>query len=271
VAQRAPAYTRYAAVYDLIGQRVFGERIARATLTWLAERGFTPRRVADLACGTGAATLVLAAAGAEIVGVDRSAEMLAQAERAAAETGRAVSWLEQDLRDLSLPWPVDLATSFFDSINYLVDDGDLRTVVNRVSASLTEGGYFVFDLNTRRRFAEGWGNTSLIAADRDDLFGAYRSWFEPTTGLSPLILTFFLRRDGEDACWERFDEEHVERAYDLADVEQTLTAAGLETIEIRAFHDAEGTLGGRGTEESERVVFFARRVPDAVQTVPEPE
>jgi SAM-dependent methyltransferase len=269
VAHRSPPYTRYAAVYDLIGQRGFGERIAEATLAWLAQRGFTPQRVADLACGTGAATLVLAAAGAETIGVDRSAEMLDRAERAAAETGRSVTWLEQDLRDLSLPGPVDLATSFFDSINYLVEDGDLRTVFGRVAASLTEGGYFVFDLNTRRRFAEGWGNTSLIAADRDDLFGAYRSWFEPDTGLSPLILTFFLRREDEDACWERFDEEHVERAYELEEVERTLTAAGLRTIEIRTFHDAEGTLGGRGTEESERVVFFAQRLPSFPQSAPE--
>src|SRR5262249_6908260 len=148
VSHRSPPYTRYAAVYDLIGQRVFGERIAKATVTWLAARGITPRRVADLACGTGAATLVLAAGGAEAIGVDRSAEMLARAERAAAEAGLSVTWLEQDLRDLALPRPVDLATSFFDSINYLVEDGDLRTVFGRVSASLTDGGYFVFDLNT---------------------------------------------------------------------------------------------------------------------------
>lgn len=269
MARQSPPYSRYAAVYDLIGQRAFGERIAGATLAWLSQRGFTPHRIADLACGTGAATLVLAASGAETIGVDRSPEMLAWAERAAAEAGRTVTWLEQDLRDLSLPVPVDLATSFFDSINYLVEDGDLRTVFGRVADALAEGGYFVFDLNTRRRFAEGWGNTSLIAADRDDLFGAYRSWFEPTTGLSPLILTFFLRREDDDACWERFDEEHVERAYELEDVEQALAAAGLQTVEVRAFHDADGTLAGRGSEESERVVFFAQRVPPSPPTDPD--
>ncbi|MEA2529112.1 MAG: hypothetical protein QOG89_756 [Thermomicrobiales bacterium] len=257
--RRSAPYTRYAAVYDLIGQRVFGERIAEATLAWLRERGVSPRHVADLACGTGAATLVFAAAGASAIGVDRSPEMLALAERAAAEAGLSATWLEQDLRDLSLPQQVDVATSFFDSINYLVEDDDLRTVFGRVSASLVEGGYFVFDLNTRRRLAEGWGNTSVIAADRDDLFGAYRSWFEPETGLSPLVLTFFRRRDEEDACWERFDEEHVERAYDLDEVAEYLSTAGLRVIEIRAFLDGSGVLGGRGSEESERVVFFAQR------------
>jgi SAM-dependent methyltransferase len=265
VVRRSPPYTRYAAVYDLIGQRAFGERIAGATLSWLGQRGVTPRRIADLACGTGAATLVFASTGAETLGVDRSPEMLVRAERAAAEAGRTITWLEQDLRDLCLPEPVDLATSFFDSINYLVEDGDLGNVFGRVAASLSERGYFVFDLNTRRRFAEGWGNTTLIAVDRDDLFGAYRSWFEPATGLSPLILTFFVRRDDDETCWERFDEEHIERAYDLEDVERALVGSGLEVIELRTFHDADGVLGGRGSEESERVVFFARRKPAAAR------
>jgi SAM-dependent methyltransferase len=259
VARRSPPYTRYAAVYDLIGQRVFGERIAAATLDWLAARGVTSRRVADLACGTGAATLVLAATGATTVGIDRSPEMLERAKRAAAVAGHPVTWLEQDIRDLTLPWQVDLATAFFDSVNYLIEDDDLRTVFGRVAASLDDGGYFVFDLNTRRRFAEGWGNTTILAADRDDLFGAYRSWFEPQSNLSPLVVTFFLRRQDDEDCWERFDEEHVERAYDLDEVEATLSAAGLCLVELRAFHDGSGTLGGRGSEESERVVFFAQR------------
>ena len=267
MAHRSPPYSRYAAVYDLIGQRAFGERIAEAALDWLAERGVTPHRAADLACGTGAATLVLAATGAATIGVDRSAEMLACAERSAAAAGQSITWLEQDLRDLSLPWNVDLVTSFFDSVNYLVDDDDLATVFARVASALAEGGFFVFDLNTRRRFAEGWGNTTVIAADRDDLFGVYRSWFVPETNLSPLVLTFFHRRD-DGMTWERFDEEHVERAYEIEEVEATLTAAGLRVVEVRAFHDGGGVLGGRGTEESERVVFFVQRPPASSDPAP---
>ena len=108
------------------------------------------------------------------------------------------------------------------------------------------------------------------AADRDDLFGAYRSWFEPQSNLSPLVLTFFLRREDDDTCWERFDEEHVERAYDLDEVEATLSEAGLQVIEIRSFHDGSGTLGGHGSEESERVVYFAHRPVVSAEPAPRP-
>lgn len=264
---RSAPYSRYAAVYDRIGQRVFGERIAEATLAWLDQRGVTPRRIADLACGTGAATLILARTGAETIGVDRSPEMLVVAEDVARQANISIRWIEQDLRDLSLPSRIDLVTSFFDSINYLTEEQDLPRVFGRVADALDPGGYFVFDLNTRRRLAEGWGNTSLIVADRDDLFGAYRSWFEPESGLSPLVLTFFVRRVDEESHWERFDEEHIERAFDLDDVRDDLTRAGFEILDVRSFHDGSGTLGGQGTEASERVVFFSRKAdlnhPDA--------
>jgi SAM-dependent methyltransferase len=263
VTVRSTPYSRYAAVYDQIGQRVFGERIAEATLIWLQQRGVTPRRIADLACGTGAATLVLARTGAETMGIDRSPEMLTLAQKAAHNAKLSIRWLEQDLRDLTLPIAIDLATSFFDSINYLTEDNDLSSVFSRVAEALVNGGYFVFDLNTRRRLAEGWGNTSLIVADRDDLFGAYRSWFEPDTGLSPLVLTFFVRQHDDESLWERFDEEHVERAFELDDVQNELMSAGFQVIEMRSFHDGSGTLGGQGTEASERVVFFTRKAdPD---------
>jgi SAM-dependent methyltransferase len=267
--RRWPPYSRYASVYDRIGQRSFGERIAEATLEWLAHHGHRPRRIADLACGTGAATLIFAATGAEVIGVDQSPEMLARAREVAESAGLSVTWLLQDMRELRLPAQVDLVTSFFDSMNYLVEDDDLPVVFAHVHDALAPGGMFVFDLNTRRRFAEGWDNTCIIAADRDDLFGIYRSWFDPETDLSPLHLTFFVGRDDlpGEPLWERFDEEHVERAYSLADVTAWLCAAGFDVVEVRAFCDAAGTLGGAGSEESERVVFFARK-PLAFHTSP---
>ncbi|HEY8446477.1 MAG TPA: class I SAM-dependent methyltransferase [Thermomicrobiales bacterium] len=262
--RRSPPYSRYAEVYDKIGQRVFGEHIAEATLAWLSERGVQPRRIADLACGTGAATLVFAAIGATVYGVDRSPEMLAVAAKVMTDAGLSVEWLCQDIRDLCLPEPVDLATCFFDSVNYLTEDGDLPRFFARVHHALVPGGYFVFDLNTRRRLADAWGDACIIAADREDLFGIYRSWFDPATDLSPLQLTFFVRDDSQpsESCWVRFDEEHVERAYALADVAAWLADAGFDVVDVRAFNDGPGTLDGPGSEESERVVFFARKPDD---------
>ena len=56
-------------------------------LAWLAERGVQPARMLDLACGTGEAALVFAAAGCEVAGVDQSAAMLEIARGKARDAG----------------------------------------------------------------------------------------------------------------------------------------------------------------------------------------
>ena len=258
VTRRVPPYSRYAAVYDAVGQGAFGERIAESTLAHLHGSGRRYASAVDLACGTGAGTVVLAASGLATTAVDRSPAMLEFARERAEAAGLPVRFLEQDLRDLALPEPVDLATCFYDSLNYVTEPEDLGRVFRLVRASLRPGGCFAFDLNTRRRFAEAWNDTCMVAADRDGLFGLYRSWFEPETGLSPLILTFFVRAgDGETDLWERFEEEHIERAYRLSDVESMLAAAAFARVEMLEYSDRLGAVTGPGSESSHRVLFFA--------------
>jgi ubiquinone/menaquinone biosynthesis C-methylase UbiE len=57
-------------------------------------------RVLDVACGTGAVAIRAARAGADVVGVDISADQLAKARRAAAEEGLAVQFDAGDAQEL---------------------------------------------------------------------------------------------------------------------------------------------------------------------------
>lgn len=254
---RAPAYSRYAEIYDRIGQRTFGEKIAAATIRYLSERGEAPKTVVDLACGTGAATLAFASAGMDVIGIDRSLEMLNGARCAARAAGRSIEWRRADIRDFAVEPEVDLITCFYDGINYLTDSSDLAATFSSVRHALRPGGAFIFDLNTRSKFAESWNDACLVAVDRDDLFGIYQSWFHPDTGLSPLLLTFFVRTD--DGSWERFDEEHIERAYPLDEIGSILTNAGLAIEAVLDYVDRTDRFGSAGSERSQRVVFVARR------------
>jgi SAM-dependent methyltransferase len=255
----AEPYARYAAVYDRIGQRAFGERMAEALLAWLPVRRGGPGRAVDLACGTGAATLVLAAAGWATTGVDRSAAMLDRARWAAEEAGLRVGWLEQDLRAVDLPGRYDLATCFYDSVNYLIEEDELRGVFRRVAAALADDGLFAFDVNTRRKL-RSWTESAFVAVDEEDLFGVYQAAYDDSTHLSPLTLTFFVR-DGSQK-WDRFDEVHVERGYALAEIGRLLAEGGLAPEAVVAVPNAGGVPRGPATEESLRVLFVARRARD---------
>jgi len=253
---RASPYERYAEIYDRIGQRQFGQRLAGALL---ADPSFGFEKIesiADLACGTGAAALRFADAGYRVLGVDRSPQMLEQAALSATRANLTIDWLCQDLRDLALPSSIDLAVSFYDSINYILDNADLERVFSRVAKSLSAGGRFVFDLNSRRRLAEGWADATMIAADDDDLFVVYRSTWDEETSRSPLHLTAFVRTEN-GAAWERFDEEHIERGYRIDEVVETLIRSGFPRVDVRDYYPWRGLLGGAGTEQSERLVFIA--------------
>src|SRR5215216_3533074 len=94
----APIYEAYAPIYDAIGQGRFSARMAAWALAWLAECGVhQPARVLDLACGTGEAALVFAAAGCEVAGVDRSAAMLEIARGKARGAGYDITFIQGDM------------------------------------------------------------------------------------------------------------------------------------------------------------------------------
>ena len=79
------AYGPLAASYDRLTRDVpYGEILAFAQML-LTERGLRPRSVLDLACGTGAMSLLLAKAGYQVTGVDLSEEMLTVAYDKAVE------------------------------------------------------------------------------------------------------------------------------------------------------------------------------------------
>src|SRR5437762_1029143 len=94
-----PAYESYAAVYDQAGQSRFGLQMLDYLNELCALHGFEPdgHRALDLACGTGSVALALARRGWEVIGIDRSPAMLAQA---AAKPGAAsIHWVQGDMSD----------------------------------------------------------------------------------------------------------------------------------------------------------------------------
>ena len=75
--------------------------------------------VLDLACGTGNMTLRLAKMGYDMIGVDASEDMLAEAQRKAYEEGQSILFLAQDMQKLDLYGTVDAVASVCDGLNYI--------------------------------------------------------------------------------------------------------------------------------------------------------
>jgi SAM-dependent methyltransferase len=103
-------------------------------------------RVLDLACGHGRIAVRLAARGARVTALDRSAAFLRLARAEAARRGVDVTWLQGDMRELAACGEQDLVVCWFTSFGYFDEAGD-RRVLEGVHGALRQGGRLLLELN----------------------------------------------------------------------------------------------------------------------------
>ena len=223
-------YDAYAPIYRQAGLEQFGRQLAtRIALRFPAPAGAA---ALDLACGSGAATLVLARAGYRTVGVDRAPAMLALAAQEAAAQGLAIEWVQGDLTALPehaapAAGRFTLITCLFDSLNYLLGDADLALACRGAARLLAPGGQFIFDLNTEQEFLS-WDERDEVVCDTPDLLVCQRLTYDARERRAHGQIIWF-RRIGER--WWRGEETHTERPWRAAEITDALAAAGLRLRE----------------------------------------
>jgi SAM-dependent methyltransferase len=186
--------------------------------------------------------------------VDRSPQMLAQADKRIAETGlQGVTLIEADMRDFALDEPADLVTCMYDSLNYLLEEADLLAAFHCAATALRSGGLYVFDMNTLFGLAEGWGSRDFIRWDSDDCFIVCHTFWDYERLTNALALHGFIRR-GES--WERFAETHVQRGYPVATIRALLEQAGLSVLTAR---DPFAESASKPGAKTGRVLVVARK------------
>ena len=207
--------------------------------------------VLDLACGTGSLTRELALRGYEMIGVDRSLEMLAQA----AEKNRGVSPVEpiflcQSMEKLDLYGTVAACVCCLDSVNYVTDPKKLAKAFQRVHLFLEPGGLFLFDVNTPEKL-EGLDG-QVFLDERSDIYCVWRTEFSRRGRICSYFMDIF-QLDAETGQWDRGEELHRERAYTVAELTELLAEAGFRDIK------AYGELKMRPPKPGEQRVFFTAR------------
>jgi ubiquinone/menaquinone biosynthesis C-methylase UbiE len=137
----------YAPFYDWENAQTLDRRDVRF---WERMASHAGGRVLELGCGTGRVTIPVARAGAHIVGVDRSTEMLAHARKRARRSrlkGR-VSWLRGDIRRLPFRRSArfELVMAPYGILQSLVRESDLKATLAAVHSVLAPRGVFGVDL-----------------------------------------------------------------------------------------------------------------------------
>ena len=243
------AYGKFARVYDLFMDNIDYEKWADYIQKHLEEQGIRDGLVLELGCGTGTMTGLLAQKGYDMIGVDNSEEMLAEAMEKKMESDQDILYLLQDMQEFELYGTVRAVVSVCDSLNYLTEKEDLLQVFRLVNNYLDPGGVFLFDMNTIHKYRDILGDTT-IAENRDEGSFIWDNTFDEENSLNYYELAMFLPR--EDGLYEKCEELHCQKAYAESEIKDLIKEAGMELL---AVYDAYTM--NPATEESERLFFVA--------------
>lgn len=244
------AYGDFAKVYDMFMDNVDYEAWSGYLKERLKEYGIIDGLVLELGCGTGTMTELLAESGYDMIGVDNSEEMLAEAMEKKVESGHDILYLLQDMQEFELYGTVRAIISVCDCMNYLTEEEDFLTVLRLANNYLDPGGIFIFDVNTVYKYQEIMGDDT-IAENREDGSFIWENSYDPETGINVYELALFLPR--EDGLYEKVEEVHYQRAYPEKKIREMIAESGLELLQV---YDAYTLDLPR--EDSERLTFIVK-------------
>lgn len=210
--------------------------------------------IVELGCGTGSFTEEMAKLGYDMVGIDNSGDMLGIARQKMEKAGLDIMYLEQDMCELDLFCTAGTIVSVCDSINYLIEDEQVRKAFTKVNNYLYPGGLFLFDFNTLHKYRDVIGDVT-IAENREDCSFIWENFFDVDTNINEYDLTLFVRKDtdGAEELFERSIETHLQRGYTLDEMKAFIEQAGMTFITA-----IDADTHEEPTEDSERIYVLAR-------------
>ena len=248
------AYTGFAEVYDTFMDNVPYEEWSAYVVKVLQEQGITQGVVAELGCGTGKITELLALQGYDMIGLDCSEDMLAIAsdkllEYEETDRRKSILYILQDMREMEFYEPVDAMVSLCDSMNYITEEEDLKQVFSLVNQYLSPDGVFLFDMNTEYKYREILGDCN-ICENREDASFIWENYYYPEEKINEYDLTIYARTPS--GLYERMEENHFQKAYSIDTVQRLLEEAGLKVLEIYDAYTKQPP-----AEQSERICVLA--------------
>jgi SAM-dependent methyltransferase len=139
------------ASYDIFGKfydAIMGDR-AEATKSlreFIRKECPKAKDILELGCGTGSVLMHLAN-DYEVYGLDQSKQMLSVARKKVPQA----RLFRQDMVRFDLPERFDVICCVFDSINHVLRFTDWKQLFASVSRHLSDGGIFIFDINTQKK------------------------------------------------------------------------------------------------------------------------
>lgn len=221
------SYTAFSSIYDrLIKEDVDYGKICDFIENIFTLRGISPTLVADLACGTGGVTFVLAERGYDMIGIDRSFDMLDIARRK--DTENKILFLNQSIESLDLYGSVGAAVCMTDGFNYILSDKVLLKALTRLrTCFMDKGGVLVFDVSSEHKLKNIHSDKTFVY-DADDIFYVWENKYYENKKLCDMTINFFKKAE---KGYKRISERQLQRARSADEIKRLLSLAGFVNVE----------------------------------------
>ena len=201
--------------------------------------------ILDLACGSGLLSKRLHEKGYGMVCVDSSTEMLNKAREAC----DGLLLLNQPMTEFELYGTVQATICTLDSLNYLDKPKQLEKTFKSVANYTENGGLFIFDINTKYRYEQCYGDKSFVFENENGVL-VWQNYYEAQQHTMELMY-FFLQDNGQ---YKRFDEIQYQRYFPPKIIEKLLLKCGFEIIGCYGTTDF-----GPIEKNSEKYYYITRR------------
>ncbi|SDG41960.1 Methyltransferase domain-containing protein [Pedobacter terrae] len=230
MSQNFKLYSQY---YDLLYQ----DKDYQAEVDYLHQliNQYCPNNISilELGSGTGKHANLLVNKGYNMYGLERSAEMVAIANRAKAEN---ITFKVADITDFQINQSFDVALSLFHVISYLVDNQSLISTFQNVHRHLNEKGLFIFDV---------WHSSAVnFQVPEKRTKTLQNEIIHVTRHANPIINTeqnivevnYSIEvKDLKDGKITNIDESHPMRYFSRPEIELLAYATGFEVIHSEEF------------------------------------
>ncbi|MFZ5945959.1 MAG: class I SAM-dependent DNA methyltransferase [Bacillota bacterium] len=245
------SYTDLASIYDYLMEDIDYHEWTNFIARLINFHGAPGHSLLDAGCGTGSITTLLAQHSFKVTGIDISEEMLTQAEQKSRSNGIKIPYFKQDIRNLSFREEFDIVVSTFDTLNYLIEPGDIKKGIANIYLALKRQGIFIFDINSHYKLANTLSE-NVFTYNTDELVYIWENCYDEINQLCQMDLTFFAL-DHTSGKYLRFNETHMQKAFYTEEICTLLMDSGFEILGIY------GELAFESPMENEERIFFAAR------------
>lgn len=180
--------------------------------------------ILDLCCGTGTIAGKLSEMGYKVYGIDIAKELLKHAK---IKAPKAI-FKAADIRDFSYDITFDAVISTLDSLNHILDNNDMRKVLENVFTVLKPGGILYFDIRNHEGYSKCWNGNQFNVIE-SQYVGALNFMYDSNNRNGLVKLAYFT--ENSNGLWKREDIYIPHKCYLEEEMTGLLGDVGFKNIQ----------------------------------------